>query len=109
MTGPRGFPCRHDIKNVSGAVGDRTPDLRIANAALSQLSYDPNEGAESSLWLGCVNPKAAPIMQFWLSRVSFFARALVFDENAIISSGKVAASEGLTALEQWLPWHVASG
>jgi hypothetical protein len=26
-------------------VGDRTPDLRIANAALSQLSYDPNEGA----------------------------------------------------------------
>jgi len=48
-------------------------------------------------------------MQFWLSRVSFFARALVFDENAIISSGKVAASEGLTPLEQWLPWHVASG
>gem|GEM_PF-5216424 len=24
-----------------GAEGDRTPDLRIANAALSQLSYDP--------------------------------------------------------------------
>src|ERR1041384_7832536 len=26
---------------VSGAEGDRTPDLRIANAALSQLSYCP--------------------------------------------------------------------
>ncbi len=24
-----------------GAEGDRTPDLRIANAALSQLSYGP--------------------------------------------------------------------
>jgi hypothetical protein len=27
-----------------GAEGDRTPDLRIANAALSQLSYGPGEG-----------------------------------------------------------------
>ena len=26
-----------------GREGDRTPDLRIANAALSQLSYTPNE------------------------------------------------------------------
>lgn len=26
-----------------GAEGDRTPDLRIANAALSQLSYCPEE------------------------------------------------------------------
>jgi hypothetical protein len=25
-----------------GAEGDRTPDLRIANAALSQLSYGPD-------------------------------------------------------------------
>ena len=90
-------------------MGDRTPDLRIANAALSQLSYDPNEGAESSLWLGCVNRKAAPISQLRAWRVFFFRTGLVFDENAIISSGKVAASEGLTALEQWLPWHVASG
>ena len=28
---------------ASGAEGDRTPDLRIANAALSQLSYGPNK------------------------------------------------------------------
>jgi hypothetical protein len=28
---------------TSGAEGDRTPDLRIANAALSQLSYGPNK------------------------------------------------------------------
>ena len=26
---------------IGGAKGDRTPDLRIANAALSQLSYCP--------------------------------------------------------------------
>ena len=26
---------------VGGAEGDRTPDLRIANATLSQLSYGP--------------------------------------------------------------------
>ena len=28
---------------VGGEEEDRTPDLRIANAALSQLSYPPNE------------------------------------------------------------------
>ena len=27
--------------NIDGAEGDRTPDLCIANAALSQLSYSP--------------------------------------------------------------------
>src|SRR5439155_1245922 len=31
--------CRHKL--VSGAEGDRTPNLSIANAALSQLSYGP--------------------------------------------------------------------
>ena len=31
-------------KAVGGAEGDRTPDLRIANAALSQLSYRPESG-----------------------------------------------------------------
>lgn len=34
--------------NISGSIlggdeGDRTPDLCIANAALSQLSYTPNQ------------------------------------------------------------------
>src|SRR5262245_6763205 len=33
---------RFMIPLFSGAKGDRTPDLRIANAALSQLSYCPN-------------------------------------------------------------------
>ena len=28
--------------NCDGAEGDRTPDLLIANEALSQLSYSPN-------------------------------------------------------------------
>src|SRR5258708_13668457 len=31
------------INMVGGAEGDRTPDLRIANATLSQLSYGPNQ------------------------------------------------------------------
>src|ERR1700685_360054 len=31
---------------ISGATGDRTPDLRIANAALSQLSYCPKTAAK---------------------------------------------------------------
>jgi hypothetical protein len=30
------------LEAIGGAEGDRTPDLRIANAALSQLSYGPN-------------------------------------------------------------------
>ena len=32
-------------KEFGGAEGDRTPDLVIANDALSQLSYGPDEGA----------------------------------------------------------------
>jgi hypothetical protein len=33
--------CPDSFRNRSGATGDRTPDLCIANAALSQLSYCP--------------------------------------------------------------------
>jgi hypothetical protein len=31
------------VRNFGGAEEDRTPDLRIANATLSQLSYRPNQ------------------------------------------------------------------
>ena len=31
----------HEIRVLGGEEEDRTPDLRIANAALSQLSYGP--------------------------------------------------------------------
>src|ERR1700755_3268690 len=34
--------------SVGGADEDRTHDLRIANATLSQLSYRPNESSNSS-------------------------------------------------------------
>src|SRR5579872_1824498 len=34
---------RKDSPSLGGATGDRTPDLRIANAALSQLSYCPEK------------------------------------------------------------------
>jgi hypothetical protein len=30
---------------IGGAEEDRTPDLRIANATLSQLSYGPNDAS----------------------------------------------------------------
>ncbi len=35
--------CRHfaPVTSIGGAEEDRTPDLRIANATLSQLSYGP--------------------------------------------------------------------
>jgi hypothetical protein len=33
------------VSVLGGAEEDRTPDLRIANATLSQLSYRPNEAA----------------------------------------------------------------
>ncbi len=37
--------CDHNRKPIStGVEGDRTLNLRIANAALSQLSYDPRDG-----------------------------------------------------------------
>ena len=35
------FGYRLDLHFDGGATGDRTPDLRIANATLSQLSYRP--------------------------------------------------------------------
>ena len=57
------FPRRaalHFVKGLKGgAEGDRTPDLCIANAALSQLSYRPNRDAESSFCAASVNQKTA--------------------------------------------------
>ena len=35
-------------RRFGGAVGDRTPDLRTASAALSQLSYGPEREAKDS-------------------------------------------------------------
>ena len=37
----RGFSTEKNGIYLSGAEEDRTPDLSIANAALSQLSYGP--------------------------------------------------------------------
>ena len=34
--------CAEQRKRIGGAEGDRTLDLRDANATLSQLSYRPN-------------------------------------------------------------------
>jgi hypothetical protein len=42
--------------NVGGGEGDRTLDLRIANATLSQLSYSPIKGP-GILAAKCPKPK----------------------------------------------------
>ncbi len=43
-----------------GAEGARTPDLRIANAALSQLSYGPEKSAQGSRAAPGVNRRMLP-------------------------------------------------
>lgn len=46
--------------NWSGAEGDRTPDLSVANAALSQLSYGPlgplSSAVNGRVRMDCVHP-----------------------------------------------------
>ena len=47
------WPCRNKEGWSGGAEEDRTPDLRIANAALSQLSYGPTTRGERRFgWSG---------------------------------------------------------
>src|SRR5271155_333709 len=58
------------MSRVGGAEGDRTPDLRIANATLSQLSYGPMASVAplrgaAGLWSSCCSvsskaPERAP-------------------------------------------------
>src|SRR4051812_17096663 len=45
------YPARNRRVSESGAEGDRTPNLYIANVALSQLSYGPREGRALPLFL----------------------------------------------------------
>jgi hypothetical protein len=60
LTGLRSISSPHTNKTghpygcpvlFGGAEEDRTPDLRIANATLSQLSYRPNGLADSNIGL----------------------------------------------------------
>ena len=48
-----------ETKSRSGTEGNRTPDLRIANAALSQLSYDPVFTNSKKLPMGAVLPRCS--------------------------------------------------
>ena len=54
-----------DVAKPGGAEGDRTPDLLIANEALSQLSYGPcrTDGApRRGPWEGChLGPGSGPV------------------------------------------------
>ena len=45
ISGKKNQPRTVGFSNVGGEEEDRTPDLRIANATLSQLSYVPTEPA----------------------------------------------------------------
>jgi hypothetical protein len=40
----KGDRAKRELKRIGGVEEDRTPDLRIANATLSQLSYHPARG-----------------------------------------------------------------
>ena len=42
--------ARMVVPNLSGAKGDRTPDLRTASATLSQLSYGPERERGLASW-----------------------------------------------------------
>ena len=46
----RSAPWVTPLYAFGGADGDRTHDLRIANATLSQLSYHPTKGADCIPW-----------------------------------------------------------
>src|SRR5215469_10001218 len=45
---PRAMPRAFESNGIGGAEEDRTPDLRIANATLSQLSYRPTRAVHGS-------------------------------------------------------------
>jgi hypothetical protein len=46
MPGRTGAIMLRSLSVIGGGEGDRTLDLRIANATLSQLSYSPKKGDE---------------------------------------------------------------
>ncbi len=47
---------------IGGAEGDRTPDLRIANATLSRLSYGPDLIYPCHTWVSrCATKGAHPL------------------------------------------------
>lgn len=52
-----------------GAEEDRTPDLRIANATLSQLSYRPNE-ARAKLYLNFKAPRNTALGNYFQTNSS---------------------------------------
>ena len=62
-------------RKVGGEEEDRTPDLCIANAALSQLSYPPidkksnnKSDAQPSFFVGCQRRIVVATGQAWLWR-----------------------------------------
>ncbi len=64
------------IRGNGGAEEDRTPDLRIANATLSQLSYGPvNQAAD----LNRRTPACHPRQSAWSARFVHRLRALRSD------------------------------
>ena len=63
---------------IGGAEGDRTPDLRIANATLSQLSYGPVSRLERDLSSGADYGAGAASCQASRRGASFLALQFAF-------------------------------
>ena len=60
--GAQGAPeTKGHLEGFGGVEGDRTPDLVIANDALSQLSYDPNAVLSGGFRARCQAGKAAKL------------------------------------------------
>jgi hypothetical protein len=52
-----------ELARFGGAEGDRTPDLRIANATLSQLSYGPDHDIRTLAGSGGTMVGASPTVK----------------------------------------------
>ena len=71
--------------NFGGAEGDRTPDLRIANATLSQLSYGPYCDHAQEARCACDNGSST---RFLSSRVHREYRSGMICSGFVVNGGK---------------------
>ena len=65
----QGFP--REIRRDGGADRDRTDDLRLAKAALSQLSYCPDKRQQSVVGLGGLEPPTSRLSGVRSNRLSY--------------------------------------
>jgi YggT family protein len=87
----RAKPEANSAIGRGGAEGDRTPDLRIANAALSQLSYGPDPSkTDSPEFRSLVRRRARRNMGkgWWaVKRASACSQAIAFPVESLAKQG----------------------